>query len=99
MSEATYTYSGAMNNNVAAEMMDANSRVKTELDTMHADLQQFLRLWQSPTSKSQYESRKARWDSAANSMPISLQAASNTLQNITTRMNNTENSLTQGWEG
>ncbi|SDP42186.1 WXG100 family type VII secretion target [Lentzea jiangxiensis] len=97
MTQPTYTYSGAINNNVAAEMMDANVRVKAELDQMHADLQASLSAWQSPTSKSQYEARKRRWDSAASSMPISLQAASDTLQNMTTRMNNTETALTDGW--
>jgi WXG100 family type VII secretion target len=97
MSQPTYTYSGGTNSNVAAEMMDANTRIKSDLDQMHSDLQASLRAWQSPSSKSQYESRKARWDSAANQMPVSLQVASSTLQNITTRMNNTETAITDSW--
>lgn len=97
MSQPTYTYSGGINNSVSAEMMDANARVKAELDQMHSDLQASLRLWQTPTSKAQYEARKTRWDAAANAMPQSLAVASNTLQSITNRMNNTESAITQSW--
>ncbi|MFS8104236.1 WXG100 family type VII secretion target [Lentzea alba] len=97
MSQPTYTYSTGINNSVAAEMMDANTRIKSELDTMHADLQASLSAWQSPSSKPQYEARKRRWDAAANAMPQSLQVASQTLQNITTRMNNTETAITDSW--
>jgi uncharacterized protein YukE len=97
MSQPTYTFSGGTNNGVAAEMMDANVRIKAELDRLHSDLQASLRLWQTPTSKAQYESRKARWDAAANQMPVSLEIASTTLQSITQRMNTTENLITDSW--
>lgn len=97
MSQPTYSYSGNINSSVAAEMMDANSRVKSELDQLHSDLQASLSAWQSPSSKQQYEARKMRWDNAANAMPVSLQVASNTLQNITNRMNNTEKSIADSW--
>jgi WXG100 family type VII secretion target len=97
MSQPTYTYSGGINNSVAAEMMDANTRIKAELDQMNSDLQASLRAWQTPTSKAQYEAHKARWDAAANAMPQSLQVASQTLQNITVRLNNTEKAITQSW--
>lgn len=97
MSQPTYSFSGGVNSSVASEMVDANTRVKSELDQMHSDLQASLSAWQSPSSKPQYEARKARWDAAANAMPVSLQVASNTLQNITTRMNNTETAITDSW--
>lgn len=97
MSQPTYTFSVGTNNNVAAEMMDANVRVKAELDRLHSDLQASLRLWQTPTSKAQYEARKKRWDTAANQMPASLEIASIALQNITRRMTTTEDAITDSW--
>lgn len=97
MSQPTYTYSGGINNSVASEMMEANSRVRSELDQLNADLQSSLRSWQTPSSKPQYEARQARWNAAADAMPASLAVASDTLSRITSRMNNTETAITDSW--
>ena len=97
MSQPTYTYSGGVNQSVAAEIMDANTRVKSELDNLHSDLQASLSAWQTPTSRDAYNSRKARWDNAANAMPVSLQIGSEVLSNVTHRMNQTETAITDSW--
>ncbi|SFR29918.1 hypothetical protein SAMN04488564_12411 [Lentzea waywayandensis] len=97
MSQPTYTYSGAINQRVAAEIMDANTRVKRELDDLHTSLQSSLAAWQSPTSRDAYNARKTRWDNAAAAMPVSLQMGSEILTNVTTRLNQTESAITDSW--
>ncbi|GAA3687356.1 hypothetical protein C8D88_10833 [Lentzea atacamensis] len=97
MTQPTYTFSGGINQGVAAEMMDANLRIKSELDALASDLQASLRAWQTPESKPKYEARKARWDGAAASMPQSLVIASQTLEGITRRLQNTEANVAASW--
>jgi uncharacterized protein YukE len=97
MSQPTYTYSGGINAGVSGEMMDAHSKIKTELGALEADLQASLKTWQTPTSKQQYELSKQRWNAAADTMPQSLQIASSSLDNITQRMNKTEDAVTDSW--
>lgn len=94
MSQPTYTYAPGINPNVAAELMDANVRVKAELDSLHEELHSSLTAWQTEKSRITYDTAKARWDEAANTMPISLQAASDTLQRMTDIMNKTEDGVT-----
>ncbi|MEV6236889.1 hypothetical protein [Lentzea sp. NPDC051838] len=97
MSQPTYTYSSGINQNVAANIMDANQRVKRELDQLHTDLQASLSAWQTPTSRDAYNQRKSRWDNAANAMPVSLQIGSEVLTGVTNRMNQTETAITDSW--
>ena len=97
MSESTYSFDPKMNQTVAAEMMEANSLISKELFAMDADLRKFLSLWQSEQSKVAYEQRKQRWDSAAASMPESLRHASQTLENITSRLMRTEGTMVASW--
>ncbi|MFD9733124.1 WXG100 family type VII secretion target [Umezawaea sp. NPDC059074] len=97
MSQPTYTYSGGINAGVSSEMMDAHSKIKAELLALDTDMRQSLTHWQTPTSKQQYELSKQRWDNAADTMPQSLQIASSTLENITLRMNKTEDAVTDSW--
>ncbi|MET9631663.1 hypothetical protein ABZX92_29790 [Lentzea sp. NPDC006480] len=86
-----------MNSSVAAEIMDSNTRIRAELDSLNSDLVQSLASWQTPESRRAYNENKVRWDNAANSMPVSLQIGSEILTGITDRMGRTEAAIADSW--
>lgn len=82
---------------VIVNLGSANQKLKALLEQQDIDVRNAVRQWDSEAEK-QYKAAKARWDAAADQLPVILTGASQTLSGVSDLLFRTENQNAASWQ-
>lgn len=96
MTQYTYTNSG-MTQGVQS-LRDETTAIRTAVSTLEANCQDLVQNWIGP-AKEGWRTCKQQWDDAVTNMERLLGISSDTLGDMHTGYNTTENANADGWNG
>jgi uncharacterized protein YukE len=94
----TYTVNSSQVQNFLLAAGEISMKIKQELDGLAADLHGDLNEWTSE-ARAAYDIRKQTWDNAAGRLPVTLQNARNSMENISAGYTRADNEGVQLFSG
>jgi uncharacterized protein YukE len=94
----TYTVNSSQVQNFLLVAGEISAKIKSELDALAGDLRGDLSEWTSD-ARAAYDIRKQTWDNAAGRLPVTLQNARNSMENISTGYTRADNEGVQLFSG